>query len=117
YEQSPKLTSSGISCLIRILVNAAENLQANVRSFLDFGLWLANFRGGLGRSANVEISSANIAKCDRSVCGTSFTYRVNNRGELRLPCGRPASDWSRRGERFINSHSGMDGWRESYEWT
>ncbi|GFV25578.1 hypothetical protein TNCV_110971, partial [Trichonephila clavipes] len=34
-------------------------------------------------------SSANIAKCDRSVCGISFTYRVNNRGELKLPCGRP----------------------------
>ncbi|GFW90798.1 hypothetical protein TNCV_2417931 [Trichonephila clavipes] len=35
------------------------------------------------------VSSANIAKCDRSVCGISFTYRVNNRGELKLPCGRP----------------------------
>ncbi|GFX50037.1 hypothetical protein TNCV_2375261 [Trichonephila clavipes] len=35
------------------------------------------------------LSSANIAKCDRSVCGISFTYRVNNRGELKLPCGRP----------------------------
>ncbi|GFT07844.1 hypothetical protein TNCV_1214331 [Trichonephila clavipes] len=23
------------------------------------------------------------------VCGISFTYRVNNRGELKTPCGRP----------------------------
>ncbi|GFU07120.1 hypothetical protein TNCV_3029101 [Trichonephila clavipes] len=37
----------------------------------------------------IAVSSANIAKCDRSVCGISFTYRVNNRGELKLPCGRP----------------------------
>ncbi|GFS74179.1 hypothetical protein TNCV_969401 [Trichonephila clavipes] len=36
-----------------------------------------------------KVSSANIANCDRSVCGISFTYRVNNRGELKLPCGRP----------------------------
>ncbi|GFT04348.1 hypothetical protein TNCV_1928951 [Trichonephila clavipes] len=47
------------------------------------------------------VSSANIAKCDRSVCGISFTYRVNNRLNF-LAEGR---FWSRRGERFINSHS------------
>ncbi|GFU10202.1 MULE domain-containing protein [Trichonephila clavipes] len=32
------------------------------------------------------VSSANIAKCDEPVCGMSFTYSVNSRGELRLPC-------------------------------
>ncbi|GFU54111.1 hypothetical protein TNCV_109361 [Trichonephila clavipes] len=48
-------------------------------------------RGLLIRDHNGKslIPSANIAKCDRSVCGISFTYRVNNRGELKLPCGRP----------------------------
>ncbi|GFV29800.1 hypothetical protein TNCV_1926251 [Trichonephila clavipes] len=61
------------------------------------------------------VSSANIAKCDRSVCGISFTYRVNNRGELRLPCGRPLLIG--RGEESVLSTLGMYGRRENYEWT
>ncbi|GFV70022.1 hypothetical protein TNCV_4220171, partial [Trichonephila clavipes] len=62
-------------------------------------------------------SSANIAKCDRSVCGISFTYRVNNRGELKLPCGRPLLIG--RGEESVLSTllTGMSDRRESYEWT
>ncbi|GFW98356.1 hypothetical protein TNCV_1092341 [Trichonephila clavipes] len=32
-----------------------------------------------------DLTDCNDLKC----CGISFTYRVNNRGELKLPCGRP----------------------------
>ncbi|GFY04866.1 hypothetical protein TNCV_3952721 [Trichonephila clavipes] len=79
-----------------------ENGMNSLRFLRVCSMWWAKVNL---RLKTTLVSSANIAKCDRSVCGISFTYRVNNRGELKLPCGRPLLDWSRRGERFIYSHS------------
>ncbi|GFU97769.1 hypothetical protein TNCV_2532421 [Trichonephila clavipes] len=56
------------------------NVMLQIRDYNGKSLILRN---------NGSIISKHIAKCDESVCGISFTYRVKSRGELRLPCGRP----------------------------
>ncbi|GFX30107.1 hypothetical protein TNCV_2618181 [Trichonephila clavipes] len=66
YDQSSKLASLRIGWPIRVWANIAVNLPASARSLLDFRLWPANSRSGLGRSAKLNSAtwSWRMFSCD-----------------------------------------------------